>query len=67
MKAKIIYEEADDTLNDSECSSERRKEIKKASERTDAFWRSASSWAKVTDISLVAGEYRGRSSLVQGV
>jgi hypothetical protein len=36
-KTKIAYEEADDTLNDSERSSEQLKETKKARVMTDAF------------------------------
>ena len=52
-KTKIVYEEADDTLNDSERSSERLKETKKARVMTDAFPKGAPWWAIVTDISQV--------------
>jgi hypothetical protein len=52
-KTKIVYEEADDTLNDSERSSERLKETKKAGVMTDAFLKGAPWRVIVTDISRV--------------
>jgi hypothetical protein len=50
-KTKIVYEEADGALNDSEGSSERLKETKRAGVMTDAFLKGAPWWAIVTDIS----------------
>jgi hypothetical protein len=52
-KTKIVYEEADDALNDSERSSERLKETKKADVMTHAFPKGAPWRAIVTDISRV--------------
>jgi len=49
-KTKIDYGGADDTLNDSEHSSERLKETK-ARVMTDAFPKGTPWWAIVTDIS----------------
>ena len=51
-KTKIVYEEADDTLNDSERSSERLKETKEGVV-TDAFLMGVPWWAMVTDVSRV--------------
>jgi hypothetical protein len=52
-KTKIVYEEADGALNDSEGSSERLKETKRAGVRIDAFLKGTPWWAIVTDISRV--------------
>jgi hypothetical protein len=52
-KTKIVYEEADDALNDSGGSSERLKETRKAGVMTDAFLKGTPWWAIVTDISRV--------------
>ena len=51
-KTKIDYGGADDTLNDSEHSSERLKETK-ARVMTDAFPKGTPWWAIVTDISRI--------------
>ena len=65
-KVKTGDVEAAETLNESECSSERPKEIKRAGQKADAFL-SAPSWAIVVEISLVACSiWRQESRLVQG-
>jgi len=65
-KVKTGDVEAADTLNESECSSERPKEIKRAGPVADAFL-SAPSWAIVVDMSLMACSiWRQESGLVQG-
>ena len=47
-ETKIVYEEADDALNDGERSSERLKETKKEGAMTDAFLKGMP-WRAISD------------------